>query len=103
VLRGWGNYFRTGNADREFLKMDGFVVGRIRRWQFRRGGQRPHQKAWTSDQLYGMGLHRLRGRVDYPAQAAPRRSSVSRVPENGTHGLKGGYGDGLAAHVGTAP
>jgi group II intron reverse transcriptase/maturase len=25
VLRGWGNYFRTGNADREFNKMDGFV------------------------------------------------------------------------------
>ena len=23
VLRGWGNYFRTGNADREFNKMDG--------------------------------------------------------------------------------
>jgi RNA-directed DNA polymerase len=22
VLRGWGNYFRTGNADREFNKMD---------------------------------------------------------------------------------
>jgi RNA-directed DNA polymerase len=104
VLRGWGNYFRTGNADREFLKMDGFVVGRIRRWQFRRGGQRPpRQKAWTRDQLYGMGLHRLRGRVDYPAQAAPRRSSVSRVPENGKHGLKGGYGNGLADHVGTAP
>ena len=26
VLRGWGNYFRTGNADREFNKMDYFVV-----------------------------------------------------------------------------
>ena len=25
VLRGWGNYFRTGNADREFNKMDYFV------------------------------------------------------------------------------
>src|ERR1039458_9545719 len=26
VLRGWGNYFRTGNADREFNKMDYFVL-----------------------------------------------------------------------------
>src|SRR2546427_4185671 len=26
VLRGWGNYFRTGNADREFHNMDSFVV-----------------------------------------------------------------------------
>jgi len=27
--------------------------------------------------------------VQYPTQATPRRSSLSRVPENGTHGLKG--------------
>ena len=25
VLRGWGNYFRTGNADRKFNHMDSFV------------------------------------------------------------------------------
>jgi hypothetical protein len=35
-----------------------------------------------------MGLHKLMGTVKYPAQATPRRSSLSRVPENGTHGLK---------------
>jgi hypothetical protein len=29
------------------------------------------------------------GTVKYPAQATPRRSSLSRVPENGTHGLRG--------------
>jgi RNA-directed DNA polymerase len=92
VLRGWGHYFRTGNADREFNKMDGFVFRSLRRWQYRRGGQRAtSRKPWTGDQLSGMGLFRLMGTVKYPAQAAPRRSSVSRVPENGTHGLKGGY------------
>jgi hypothetical protein len=32
ALRGWGNYFRTGNADREFNKMDRFVVTSLRRW-----------------------------------------------------------------------
>ena len=91
VLRGWGNYFRTGNADREFNKMDYFVVRSLRRWQFRRGGQRPTKRApFQFDQLYGMGLHRLIGTVKYPAQATPRRSSLSRVPENGTHGLIGG-------------
>jgi len=31
------------------------------------------------------------GTVKYPAQVTERRSSVSRVPENGTHGLKGGF------------
>ena len=90
VLRGWGNYFRTGNADREFNSMDHFVVQSLRSWQYRRGGQRPTRRAsFTHDQLYAMGLHRLMGTVQYPAQAAPRRSSLSRVPENGMHGLKG--------------
>jgi RNA-directed DNA polymerase len=97
VLRGWGNYFRTGNADREFNKMDGFVVKSLRRWQYRRGGQRPTKRVpFTGDQLYGMGLHKLMGTVKYPAQATPRRSSLSRVPENGMHGLKGEIRNGLA-------
>ena len=92
VLRGWGNYFRTGNADREFNKMDYFVVKSLLRWQYRRGGQRPTKRdPFTGDQLHGMGLHKLMGTVKYPAQATQRRSSVSRVPENGTHGLKGGF------------
>jgi len=96
VLRGWGNYFRTGNADREFNKMDYFVVKSLRRWQYRRGGQRPTKRTpFTGNQLYGMGLHKLMGTVKYPAQATPRRSSVSRVPENGTHGLKGEIRNGL--------
>ena len=90
VLRGWGNYFRTGNADREFNKMDGFVFRSLRRWQTRRGGQRPTKRApFTGELLYGMGLHKLMGTVKYPAQASPGRSSVSRVRENRTHGLKG--------------
>jgi len=90
VLRGWGNYFRTGTCSREFLKMDGFVYWRITRWFYRRGGQRPTRQApWTGPQLHGMGLYRLRGHVRYAAQATPVRSSVSRVRENRTHGLKG--------------
>ena len=90
VLRGWGNYFRTGNADRVFNQMDSFVVMSLRRWQHRRGGQRPTKRPpFSSERLYGMGLHQLQGTVQYPAHATPRRSSLSRVPENGTHGLKG--------------
>ena len=90
VLRGWGNYFRTGTCSREFLKMDGFVYHRITRWFYRRGGQRPTKQApWNGQQLHDMGLYRLRGHVRYAAQATPVRSSVSRVRENRTHGLKG--------------
>ena len=96
VLRGWGNYFRTGNADREFNKMDAYVVQSLRRWQYRRGGQRPTKRPmFTWDQLYGMGLHRLMGTVKYPAQATQVRSSLSRVRENRTHGLKGEIRNGL--------
>jgi len=96
VLRGWGNYFRTGNADREFNKMDAFVIQSLRRWQYRRGGQRPTKRPrFTWDQLRGMGLHRLMGTVKYPAQATPVRSSLSRVRENRLHGLKGEIRNGL--------
>lgn len=60
VLRGWGNYFRTGNAAREFNKMDNFVWWSLYRWHNRRGGQRtPKRSTWIRQQLYGMGLYRL--------------------------------------------
>jgi RNA-directed DNA polymerase len=96
VLRGWGNYFRTGTCRREFHKMDDFVYARLSRWQHRRGGQRKARRApWTDAQLYEMGLYRLRGTVRYAAQATPVRSSVSRVRENCTHGLKGVLRNGL--------
>ena len=92
VLRGWGNYFRTGNADRECNKMDGCVYRRLQRWQDRRGGQRPtRRRSWTGNQLFGMGLYKLQGTVRYLSQATSGRSSVSCVPGNGSHSLKGGY------------
>jgi len=90
VLRGWGNYFRTGNADRKFNQLDSYVYARLVRWMQRRGGQRAGRvEKWTHDRFVGMGLYRLRGTVKYPAQATQRRSSLSRVQENCTHGLKG--------------
>ena len=92
VLRGWGNYFRTGNANRKFTEVDGYVRSRILSWQRRKGGQRSqiHFNQWPHDRLHRMGLYRLRGTVTYPAQAIPMRPSVSRVRENRMHGLKGG-------------
>jgi group II intron reverse transcriptase/maturase len=90
VLRGWGNYFRTGNADRKFNQLDTYVYRRLAGFMSRRGGQRPGRvEKWSHDRFVGMGLYRLRGTVKYPAQATQRRSSVSRVQENCTHGLKG--------------
>jgi hypothetical protein len=81
--------------------IDEYVRERVLHWLWRRGGQRRRFRAerWPHERLQAMGLHRLRGRVQYPAQAAPRRPSVSRVPEIGTHGLNGG----LANKGATAP
>jgi len=63
--------------------MDSYVVKSLHRWQRRRGGQRATKRPlFTGQQLYGMGLRRL---MCYPTQATPRRSWVSRVPENGMH------------------
>jgi RNA-directed DNA polymerase len=91
VLRGWGNYFRTGNADEKFNQVDHYVHHRLCDWLRRRGGQRTsfHHDKWPFERFFGMGLHRLMGTVCHPAQAAPSRPSVSRVRENRTHGLTG--------------
>jgi len=91
VLRGWGEYFRTGTADRQFNAMDGYVYKRLMHWLWRRGGQRRglQREDWPSARLHGMGLHRLRGTVRYPSHATALRPSLSRVREIRTHGLKG--------------
>jgi group II intron reverse transcriptase/maturase len=96
VLRGWGNYFRTGNSDDKFNQLDKYVRERVLRWQWRRGGQRTRFRfdRWPPERLYGYGLHRLQGTVKYPAHAAPRKPSASCVRENRTHSLKGGAGNG---------
>src|SRR5579862_6598670 len=97
VLRGWGNYFRSGNAERKFNQLDSYVFWRLAQWIGRRGGQRVQRmEKWTHNRFVDMGLYRLRGTVKYLTQATPVRSSLSRVRENRTHGLKGVVRNGLA-------
>jgi group II intron reverse transcriptase/maturase len=104
VIRGWGNYFRTGTCTREFHRMDDFVYRRLLVWLQRRGGQRQARSIlWLPDHFYGMGLHQLRGTVRYAAQATPPRSSVSCVRENRTHSLKGGSMETGQPRADTAP
>jgi RNA-directed DNA polymerase len=72
VLRGWGEYFRTGNATRHFLTIDRFVVDRLRGLLLKRAGSRlrPGQAdPWERDFFEALGLHRLRGTVRYPGAA----------------------------------
>jgi group II intron reverse transcriptase/maturase len=96
ILRGWGNYFRTGNAARKFNQVDTSVWKRLHRFMVKRKGRdlRPGEAdQWTRDFFWNLGLHRLRGTVRYPGVSHMPWSetlSVSRVPETGMHGLKGG-------------
>jgi group II intron reverse transcriptase/maturase len=70
VLRGWGNYFRTGNAAEKFVHIDDYVWRRLKRFLVKRHGRNLHAdraKTWTSDFFVDThGLHRLRGTVKYP-------------------------------------
>ena len=72
VLRGWGNYFRTGNAADKFRQIDRHVAWRLKRLLIKRKGRhlRPGQAdRWSEDWLVGLGLHRLRGTIRYPGVA----------------------------------
>jgi len=58
IVRGWGNYFRTGNAADKFQQIDSYVV-----WRLRRPGQ---TDLWTEEWFNGHGFHRLRGTIRHP-------------------------------------
>ncbi len=75
VLRGWGGYFRTGNASGKFNAIDSYVHERLlsllrqrdgqRRW---RPGGRPFPKRdWPHRRLVEEhGLYQLLGTIRYP-------------------------------------
>jgi RNA-directed DNA polymerase len=72
LLRGWGNYFRTGNAAVKFRQADEYVVFRLRRLMIKKRGRNlraGQAQAWTEEWFNGHGLHRLRGTVRYPKAA----------------------------------
>ena len=72
VLRGWGNYFRTGNASLKFNQIDHYVRQRLGLFLARRRGFRDRHGAiarWSFAWFEGLGLQRLRGTVRYPGAA----------------------------------
>jgi group II intron reverse transcriptase/maturase len=95
VLRGWGNYFRTGNAAKKFNAIDSYVWRRLKGFKVKRKGR--HLRAgeaqqWDEDFFVALGLHRLRGTVRYPKTGVLlqfERPPGSRVRENRTHGSVG--------------
>jgi group II intron reverse transcriptase/maturase len=72
VLRGWGNYFRTGNAAQRFNQLDTYVWIRLRGLRIKRKGRALRAgdvDGWTRESFWNLGLHRLRGTVHYPEAA----------------------------------
>ncbi len=71
-LRGWGNYFRTGNAAKKFRQMDRYVAWRLQRLLIKRRGRnlRAGQAGrWTEAWFHDQGLHKLLGTIRYPKAA----------------------------------
>ncbi|MGH9318219.1 MAG: group II intron reverse transcriptase/maturase [Thermoanaerobaculia bacterium] len=70
VLRGWGNYFRTGNASQKFRQIDRYVETRLGRLLANRGGwrRRPFQaRLWSHRRFVEEhGLYQLLGTIRYP-------------------------------------
>jgi group II intron reverse transcriptase/maturase len=73
VLRGWGNYFRTGNASRQFTSLDRFVTSRLVRLIGQRENwkHRPfYHRDWPPRRFVAdFGLHQLLGTIRYPGGA----------------------------------
>jgi RNA-directed DNA polymerase len=72
ILRGWGNYFRTGNATDKFIQLDRYVAWRLQRLLVKKRGRnlRPGQaEQWTRQWLHQQGLYRLMGTIRYPKAA----------------------------------
>ena len=75
VLQGWGGYFRTGNASKQFNQIDYYVWRRITRMLGKQRGFHGHRlawrvsqqrRAWPLEKLRARGLHKLFGTIQYP-------------------------------------
>jgi hypothetical protein len=75
VLRGWAQYFRRGNASRQFAAVDRYVTFRLAR--FDQDKRARDSLGWTKpellEQFRNTGVYRLTGTVRYSpgAHATP--------------------------------
>lgn len=72
LLRGWGNYFRTGNAADRFIEIDRYVAWRLKRLLVKRHGRNlraGQADRWTRQWFGEQGLHQLMGTIRYPGVA----------------------------------
>lgn len=71
-LRGWGNYFRTGNSGDKFVELDRYVAWRLKRLLIKKRGRNlraGQADRWTRSWFHDQGLHKLMGTIRYPKAA----------------------------------
>jgi RNA-directed DNA polymerase len=71
-LRGWGNYFRTGNAANQFISLDRHVAWRLKRLLIKKRGRNlraGQADRWTRTWFHDQGLYKLMGTIRYPKAA----------------------------------
>jgi RNA-directed DNA polymerase len=98
LLRGWGNYFRTGNAGGKFIQVDRYVAWRLKRLRSRStAGTCPpgRRTSGPGNGCTGWALTNSPGR----SAIRRRRNHVKKIigkpyAGNRTYGLKGGWGNG---------
>jgi RNA-directed DNA polymerase len=72
LLRGWGAYFRVGNASRQFQQVDDYVRQRLALFLSKKTGRRGRQWGRYSEAVYrALGVYQLSGTVRW-YWAAPR-------------------------------
>jgi RNA-directed DNA polymerase len=79
VLRGWGQYFGSGNSANHFIDVGDYVVKRLKGLRVKRAGRNlPAGLAqrWNREYFESLGLHRLRGTIRYPGQPPGHRRSA---------------------------
>ncbi len=92
VLRGWGNYFRTGNAAEKLSQVDRYVEERLRSLMITRRGRNLHAgqaQRWTRAWFEGPVSPARHHPISGSRVTMPRSPPVRGVRENRTHGLKG--------------
>ena len=71
VLRGWGAYFRVGNAGQTFRQLDQYVRERLSLFLQKKAGRSGRRwKAHTPDFFRALGVYHLSGTVAW-ATATP--------------------------------
>ncbi len=79
VLRGWGQYFGTGNAANHFIDVDGYVHRRLKSLRVKRAGRNlraGRAQHWDREYFESFGLHRLRGTIRYPGKPPGNRRTA---------------------------